>query len=73
MGDVFAIQQLIARYTRYADQNDGAAMAQLFAPGATIEVIYDKGEVAEMVGTLNGHAAIGAAMSAMMQPHPPLG
>lgn len=73
MVDVFAIQRLLARYTRYADQRDGAAMAQLFAPDATIEVIYNKGEVAEMVGTLNGHAAIGAAMSAMMQPHPPLG
>ena len=32
MVDVFAIQQLLARYTRYADQRDGTAMAQLFVP-----------------------------------------
>jgi len=70
MIDVFAIQQLPARYIRCADQRESAGIAQPFAFDAIIELVHDKGKMPEVVGKLSGREAIGAAM---MQPHLPLG
>ena len=67
------LNELIARYTRAADQRDGAAMAKLYEDDAVVEVFYRGPDGMEPLGTLSGAAQIEASMTTAMAPHPPLG
>ena len=71
------ITEIVSRYTRAADQRDGAAMAKLYEADAVVEVHYHggagPGSRMELLGTLSGAEQIEAAMTTAMAPHPPLG
>jgi len=71
------IREIVSRYTRAADQRDGAAMAKLYEADAVVEVRYRGPDGMELLGTLSGQPQIEAAMSTppkgAMAPHPPLG
>ena len=68
------ITEIVSRYTRAADQRDGAAMAKLYEADAVVEVHYHRGpDGMELLGTLSGGAQIAEAMSTAMAPHPSLG
>ncbi|HEY3714254.1 MAG TPA: nuclear transport factor 2 family protein [Jatrophihabitantaceae bacterium] len=75
------IREIVSRYTRAADQRDGAALAKLYEADAVVEVHYHggagPGSRMELLGTLSGAEQIEAAMSppphGSMVAHPPLG
>ena len=67
------IREIVSRYTRAADQRDGAALAKLYEADAVVEVHYRGPDGMELLGTLSGAAQIEAAMTTAMAPHPPLG
>ena len=71
------IREIVSRYTRAADQRDGAAMAKLYEADAVIEVYYRGPDGMAPLGTLAGQTQIEAAMAppphGAMAPHPPLG
>jgi hypothetical protein len=73
MSDERAIQEVLARYVRAADHRDGAAMSKLFLPEGKVEMFYNKAGTPVPMGELVGQAAIGAAVTTMMKPHPPRG
>jgi SnoaL-like domain len=67
------IQQVLARYVRAADHRNGAAMSELFLPEGKVEIFHNHAGTPELLGELVGPQAIGAAVTAMMKPHPPRG
>ena len=67
------IREIVSRYTRAADERDGAAMAKLYEDDAVVEVHYRGPDGMQLLGTLSGRAQIEAAMTSAMAPHPPLG
>jgi hypothetical protein len=73
MSDELAVQQVIAHYVRAHDRRDGAAMAALFTPQASVEIFYNNAGELEPLGKLVGREAIGSAVVHMMTPHPPRG
>ena len=73
MSDELAVQQVIAHYVRAHDRRDGAAMAALFTPQASVEIFYNNSGELEPLGKLAGREAIGSAVVHMMTPHPPRG
>ena len=73
MSEEREIQQVLARYVRAADHRDGVAMASLFLPDGKVEIYHNHAGRPELIGELYGPEAIGAAVTAMMRPHPPLG
>ena len=48
-------------------------MGSLFLPEGKVEMFYNNSGTAELLGELIGPQAIGAAVTAMMKPHPPRG
>jgi hypothetical protein len=73
MSDEREIQEVLARYVRAADYRNGAAMSNIFLPDGRVEMFYNNGGTPELLGELIGPEAIGAAVNAMMKPHPPRG
>ncbi|WP_197274411.1 nuclear transport factor 2 family protein [Novosphingobium sp. AAP93] len=67
--DERALLNLLGHYTRAHDHRDPDAMAALFTPDATIEIIDAVGGAARLLGRLEGRAAIGEAVRQMMAPH----
>jgi hypothetical protein len=73
MSDELAVQQVLGHYVRAHDRRDGAAMAALFKPQATVEIFYNNAGELEPLGKLVGREAIGNAVAHMVTPHPPRG
>ena len=73
MSDEREIQEVLARYVRAADYRDGDAMARLFLPDGKVEIFYNNAGTPEAIGELVGPGAISAAVTGMMEPHPPRG
>jgi hypothetical protein len=73
MSDKRDIQEVLARYVRAADRRDSAAMTDLFLPKGKVEIFYNNAGAPVLIGELIGSQAIGAAVTTMMKPHPPLG
>ena len=73
MSDEREIQEVLARYVRAADHRDGAAMSNIFLPEGKCEIFYNNAGTPERLGELVGAAAIGAAVTTLMKPHPPRG
>ena len=71
--DETMVLNVLGRYARAHDQRDAAAMAALFAPEATIEIIDAVGGVHRPLGRLEGRRAISDAVRQMMAPHDPRG
>jgi hypothetical protein len=71
--DVDDVREVLAKYVRATDSRDGAAMAKLFAPSGRVEIYVARGESAGLLGELVGPEAIGHAVGALMEPHPPGG
>lgn len=69
MTDETNILNVIGRYTRAHDQRDPNAMAALFAPEATIEIVDAVNDAGQLLGRLEGREAIGHAVRQMMVPH----
>jgi len=67
------VQQVLARYTRAADQLNGKAISDLFVQDGKVEVYYANGGNRELLFVLSGHAEIENAMSNLMKPHPDRG
>ena len=67
------VQQVLARYTRAADQLNGKAISDLFVPDGKVEVYYVNRGNREFLFVLSGHAEIENAMSNLMKPHPDRG
>ncbi|WP_259065891.1 nuclear transport factor 2 family protein [Mucilaginibacter sp. X4EP1] len=67
------VQQVLARYTRAADQLNGKVASDLFVPDGKVEVYYGRGESRELLFVLSGQAEIENAMSNLMKPHPDRG
>lgn len=71
--DIDDVRESLASYVRATDRRDGAAMMGLFAPDAKLEIFAGHGDAAVKIGELDGPEAIGHAVGAWMQPHPPGG
>ena len=73
MDDYQQVREVLARYVRATDHRDGAAMAALFEPDATVVINFHNAGQPEQLASLSGAEAIGAAVAGMMKPHPPRG
>lgn len=73
ISDARAVQQMLARYVRAVDRRDPAALSQLFAEHAQVEIFYSNSGVLNKLGELHGASTIGQAVAGMMAPHPPRG
>jgi hypothetical protein len=69
--DESMLLNVLGRYARAHDQRDPAAMAALFMPEATIEIIDSVGGAQRPLGRLEGRQAISEAVRQMMAPHDP--
>lgn len=69
MTDEASLLNLLGRYTRAHDQRDADAMAALFSPAATIEIVDAVNGADQSLGRLEGRDAIGVAVRQMMAPH----
>jgi SnoaL-like domain len=67
------VQNVLARYTRAADQLNGKAVSDLFVPDGKVEVYYVNGGNRELLFVLSGQAEIENAISNLMKPHPARG
>lgn len=73
------VEHVIARYVRAVDHRDAEAMAALFLPDAKVVIsqrytgTLDEAPGSHSIGELDGAAAIGAAVTGMMPPHPAFG
>lgn len=59
----------LGRYARAHDQRDSDAMAALFTPDATIDIIDAVGGTEHVLGRLEGRKAVADAVRQMMVPH----
>jgi hypothetical protein len=73
MSDERAVQEMIARYVRAVDYRDGESLAALFVADAEVEVFHLNSGDPVPSATLQGAAAIGAAVAGILGRHPPLG
>lgn len=69
MADETIILNVLGQYTRAHDRRDPDAMAALFAPGATIEIVDAVGGASRSISRLEGRDAIRVAVRQMMAPH----
>lgn len=69
LADETQIMNVLGRYTRAHDQRDADAMAALFMPDATIEIVDAVGAADQLLGRLEGRDAIREAVHQMMAPH----
>ncbi len=67
------IRHVLARYVRATDHRDSAAMTDLFTHEGKVRIFYNRAGDSELIAELIGAEAIGAAVTQMMKPHPPLG
>lgn len=70
MDDYQQVREVLARYVRATDHRDGAAMAALFEPDATVVINFNNAGTPEPLATLSGAETIGTAVAGMMKPHP---
>lgn len=69
MTDEASLLNVLGRYTRAHDQRDAYAMAALFTPEATIEIVDAVNGADQPLGRLEGRDAISVAVRQMMTPH----
>lgn len=69
MTDETLILNVLGEYTRAHDRRDAGALAALFTPDATIEIVDAVGDEDHLLGRLEGHDAIREAVQQMMAPH----
>lgn len=68
-----AVEEVLARYVRAADQLNGTAIGELFAPEGQVEGFQFNGGSPESLFALQGREAIATAMTNLMAPHPARG
>lgn len=65
-----AIQQVLAKYVRAADAQDGESLSSLFTEGGVVEIYaYNAGKPTHLFN-LTGKNEIANAISNLMKPHP---
>lgn len=67
------VSEVLGRYLRAADHRDPTTMAAVFWDDAVVDIYYSGAGKDEQLATIQGAAAIGAAVANGMAPHPPLG
>jgi hypothetical protein len=67
------VQNVLARYTRAADQLNGKAVSDLFVADGKVQVYYVNRGNRELLFVLSGQPEIENAMSNLMKPHPDRG